>query len=80
MCNTSWQKEIFINWISPKHTSKIMLLHPDDQKYTTVNTHLVLFQYIHLPFGIVAAPAIFQQVMEILYKAFQGQYVILMMC
>ena len=36
-----------------------MLLHPDDQKYTTINTHLGLFQYTRLPFGIASAPAVF---------------------
>ena len=41
-----------------------MLLHPDDQKYTTINTHLGLFQYTRLPFGIVSAPAVFQQAVE----------------
>ena len=37
-----------------------MLLHPDDQKYPTINTYLRLFQYTHLPFGIASAPAVFQ--------------------
>ena len=46
-----------------------MLLHPDDRKYTTINTHLGLFQYTRLPFGIASAPAIFQQAME---KILQG--------
>ena len=41
-----------------------MLLHPDDQKHTTINTHLGLFEYTRLPFGIASAPAIFQQTME----------------
>ena len=41
-----------------------MLLHPDDQKYTTINTHLGLFQYTSIPFGIASAPAVFQQAME----------------
>ena len=41
-----------------------MLLHPDDRKYTTINTHPGLFQYTRLPFGIVSAPAIFQHQME----------------
>ena len=46
-----------------------MLLNPDDRKYTTVNTHLGLFQYKRLPFGIASAPAIFQSQME---KILQG--------
>ena len=46
-----------------------MLLDPEDRKYTTVNTHLGLFQYQRLPFGIASAPAIFQSQME---KILQG--------
>ena len=46
-----------------------MLLHPDDRKYTTINTHLGLFQYTRLPFGIASVPAIFQHQME---KILQG--------
>ena len=41
-----------------------MLLEPEDRKNTTINTHLGLFQYKHLPFGIALAPAIFQTQME----------------
>ena len=37
-----------------------MLLDLEDRKYTTINTHLGLFQYKPLPFGIALAPAIFQ--------------------
>ena len=46
-----------------------MLLYPDDRKYTTVNTHLGLFQYQLLPFGIALALAIFQSQTE---KILQG--------
>ena len=46
-----------------------MILEPDHRKYTTITTHLGLFQYTRLPFGIYSAPAIFQQQME---KILQG--------
>ena len=46
-----------------------MLLDPEDRKYTTINTHLGLFQYQRLPFGIASALAIFQNQME---KILQG--------
>lgn len=34
------------------------------QKYVTINTHRGLFRYTRLPFGVSAAPAIFQRTME----------------
>ena len=34
-----------------------MVLEPDYHKYTTINTHLGLFQYTQLPFGIASEPA-----------------------
>ena len=46
-----------------------MILEPDHRKYTTITTHLGLFQYTRLPFGIASALAIFQQQME---KILQG--------
>jgi len=46
-----------------------MILEPDHRKYTIINTHLGLFQYTRLPFGIALATAIFQQKME---KILQG--------
>ena len=39
-------------------------LESESMKYCTVNTHLGLFQYTRLPFGIGSAPAVFQRVMD----------------
>ena len=39
-------------------------LDADSRPYTTINTHKGLFQYTRLPFGVSAAPAIFQRTME----------------
>ncbi|CAH8529728.1 unnamed protein product [Dicrocoelium dendriticum] len=38
----------------------------------TVNTHLGLFQYNRLPFGVKTAPAIFQQIMDTLLNDIPG--------
>ena len=46
-----------------------MILEPDHRKYTTITTHLGIFQYTRLPFRIASIPAIFQQQME---KMLQG--------
>ena len=39
-------------------------LSDDAKKYTTINTTKGLFQYARLPFGVAAAPAIFQRTMR----------------
>ena len=41
-----------------------MVLDQDSRVYVTINTHLGLFRYTRLPFGIASAPAIFQRTME----------------
>lgn len=43
-------------------------LHPESQPLVTVNTHLGLFQYTRMPYGITSAPSIFQAVMDDMLK------------
>ena len=43
-------------------------LHPDSQKYTTINTHKRLYQYERLCFGISSSPGIFQAVMDSIFS------------
>ena len=45
-----------------------VFLDDDSKKYTTINTHIGLFVYNRLPFGISSAPSIFQLIMENLMK------------
>ena len=47
-----------------KNTYAQVPLSDDSKKYTTINTTKRLFQYVRLPFGVAAAPAIFQRTME----------------
>ena len=47
-------------------------LDQDSKKFTTVNTHKGLFQFEHLPFGILTAPSIFQHLMKNLLQDFQN--------
>ncbi|XP_033739309.1 uncharacterized protein K02A2.6-like [Pecten maximus] len=41
-----------------------LLLNNDSEQYPTINTHLGLYRYQKLPFGVSSAPAIFHAVME----------------
>ena len=67
-------EDIFTSLAGGKHFSKLDVAHAYLQlplkdsckQYTTINTHKGLFQYLRLPFGVSAAPLIFQRTMETL--------------
>ena len=46
------------------HAYQQVVLDEKSQPYVTINTHLGLYRYTRLPFGVVAAPAIFQQIID----------------
>ena len=49
-----------------------MLLEEESAQYVTVNTHLGLYQYTRLPFGVASAPAIFQRAMDVILQGIEG--------
>ena len=44
----------------------------ESQQFMVINTHKGLFKYTRLPFGIAAAPAVFQQTMDIVLQGLPG--------
>ena len=54
------------------HAYQQVLLDPECRKYVTINTHRGLYQYNRLPFGVASAPAVFQQLMEIVFQGAKG--------
>ncbi|XP_060073916.1 uncharacterized protein K02A2.6-like [Ylistrum balloti] len=49
-----------------------VLLDEESRKYVTINTHLGLYRYTRLPFGVAYAPAIFQRTMETVLQGLDG--------
>ena len=47
-------------------------LTPESRKYTTINTHLGLYQYKRLTFGVSSAVSIFQRTIENVLKDLPG--------
>ena len=46
------------------HAYQQVVLDEKSQPYVTINTHLGLYQYTRLPFGVAAALALFQQTID----------------
>ncbi|XP_062704249.1 uncharacterized protein K02A2.6-like [Aedes albopictus] len=44
----------------------------NSQQYLTINTHIGLFQYVRLPFGVATAPSIFQSIMDQILGDIEG--------
>ena len=74
------QTDLFASVANGKVFSKLdllqahqqMLLDSESQKYLTINTHLSLYQYTRLPFGVVSAPAMFQRAVDIILQGIPG--------
>ena len=54
-----------------------MLRDENSRKYMTVATHMGLFQYTRLPFGVASAPSLYQTTMEQVLQGIEGVLVFL---
>ena len=54
------------------HTYKQMKVATESQKYLTINTHLGLYKYCRLPFGIASAPTIWQKAIASVLQGCKG--------
>ncbi|XP_022799774.1 uncharacterized protein K02A2.6-like [Stylophora pistillata] len=59
--SSDWATPI-VSVLKPDGTQ--VVLDEKSQPYVTINTHLGLYRYTRLPFGVAAAPAIFQQIID----------------
>lgn len=73
-------EELFASLAGGKSFTKLDLSHAylqipleeDSCRYVTINTHMGLFEYRRLTFGISSAPSIFQRTMENLLRGIGG--------
>lgn len=49
-----------------------LLLDDESRKYTTINTHMGLYEFLRLPYGVNTAVGLFQRAMETLLKGLKG--------
>ena len=49
-----------------------VLLDEESRQYVTINTHLGLYRYTRLPFGVVSSPAIFQKIVDSVMSGLEG--------
>ena len=54
-----------------------LVLNEESQKLCTINTHMGLFQYTQLPFGISSRPAIWPRFIEQVLAGLEGTCVII---
>ena len=54
-----------------------MVLDEDSRQFVTVNTHLGLYRYTRLPFGVASAPAIFQHTMDTILQGLNHVHTVL---
>nr|XP_037291041.1 uncharacterized protein K02A2.6-like [Rhipicephalus microplus] len=47
-------------------------VYPDSRPLLTINSHMGLFQYVRMPYGISSAPVVFQAIMNELLKGLPG--------
>ena len=73
-------EELFSRLSGGKYFSKLdfsqaylqVQIDEDSRQYVTINTHNGLFKYNRLPFGVAAAPALFQRCIKSLLQSCQG--------
>ena len=59
------------------HAYQQVELEEQSKQYLVINTHMGLFRYNRLPFGVAAAPTIFQRLMDSLLQGIPGTIVYL---
>lgn len=70
--SASWAGSKFFTKLDLANAYQQLEVSDSSKQFLTVNTHLGLFQYTRLVYGISSAPAIFQSVMDEVLKGLKG--------